>query len=243
LDVYCTGRTYPEVFYSGLLPRDAVADLVAYGSQVDGVFTAPQQWCTFNSMGWGYGLLQHDYVEQFLVFTFAVSAHAQTRGTWTAAECIGSLDRSQSSSGYAAPSQATLPLLMKWMLLFEDPLTQTLWIGKALPREWLASSGAAGPGVQVEGAPTRYGRVGFHIRNAGEYSYEVSITLAHGFQWPPGGIRLRLRSPAFPAKKLSSATVGGIALPSSGINATDETLAFAEPPPAGALQRITAAFA
>ena len=68
-----------------MLPADAVADIVELASKSDGVFTAPQQWCTSNGHGWGYGLLQHDYIERFLVFTFAVSAHAQTRGTWTGA--------------------------------------------------------------------------------------------------------------------------------------------------------------
>ena len=68
------------------------------------------------------GLLQHDYIEQFLVFFFAVSAHAQTRGTWTAAECIGGLDRdTEAASGYAAPAQTVVPTLIKWMMLFEDP--------------------------------------------------------------------------------------------------------------------------
>ena len=32
LDVYCTGRTYPEAMYSGVLPAGAVADIVDWAS-------------------------------------------------------------------------------------------------------------------------------------------------------------------------------------------------------------------
>eukprot|EP01047_Picozoa_sp_COSAG01_P045568 COSAG01_NODE_4209_length_5240_cov_1.801595_6_plen_183_part_00 len=41
LDVFCTGRTYPEAFYSGMLPADAVKDIMDWASKNDGVFTVP----------------------------------------------------------------------------------------------------------------------------------------------------------------------------------------------------------
>lgn len=50
LDVFCTGRTYPEAFYSGVLPADAVSDIANWAAKNDGVFTVPQQWCTFSDM-------------------------------------------------------------------------------------------------------------------------------------------------------------------------------------------------
>ena len=37
---------------------------------------------------------------------------------------------------FAAPAQTVVPTLIKWMLLFEDPLREQLWIGKGIPREW-----------------------------------------------------------------------------------------------------------
>ena len=55
LDVFCMGRTYPEAFYSGVLPADAVSDIVDWAAKNDGRFTVPRQWCTFTSHGWGYG--------------------------------------------------------------------------------------------------------------------------------------------------------------------------------------------
>ena len=245
LDVYCMGRTYPEAFYSGVLPADAVSDIVDWAAKNDGVFTVPRQWCTFTSHGWGYGLLQHDYIEQFLVFTFAVSAHAQTRGTWTAAECIGGLDRdaesasgdAESASGYAAPSQTVVPTLIKWMMLFEDPVEKQLWIGKGMPREWLLPGKSA---VSLERSPTRYGRLSFALQAASATSIRANITLPADFKWPTGGLKLRLRAPGVAdGKRIKSVTVGGASWAS--FNATEETIAFATAAVAAlALQSIVA---
>ena len=41
---------------------------------------------TFTSHGWGFGLLQHDLVEAFLLNMFSFSAHGYTRGTWSTPE-------------------------------------------------------------------------------------------------------------------------------------------------------------
>lgn len=229
-----------------------------------------------------YGLLQHDFIDEFLIFTFAVSAHAQTRGactrsvpcalphppqergcvemltpgtnrtscavpaaqiacsiachlftgTWTATECIGSLDRDSSSSGYAAPSQTVLPALLKWMLVFEDPATKILWIGKGLPREWLrpgpdaepvrdsrSAAGGAGADISVRNSPTRYGRLSFLISVRSPTKVIANITLLPGpTTWPPGGLRLRLRLPGFRrGARITASSVGTV-------NATAETV-------------------
>lgn len=172
------------------------------------------------------------------MFTFAVSAHAQTRGTWTASECIGGLDRdTDSASGYAAPSQTVVPTLVKWLLLFEDPLEKRLWIGKGVPREWLTPGKSA---VSLERSPTRYGRLSFSLRSANDTSVSANITLPAHFKWPAGGLMLRLRAPAFiDGKRLKGVTVGGKGW--SSFNATEETIAFAAAPATlGALQSIVA---
>ena len=31
----------------------------------------------------------------------------------------------------------TAPILLKWLLVFEEPISHTVWFGKALPRVWL----------------------------------------------------------------------------------------------------------
>ena len=92
------------------------------------------------------------------------------------------------------------------MLLFEDPLSHTLWFGKALMREWLLPGKAP---VVLEHSPTRYGRVSFSISptTAGA---NANITLPKLFKWPEGGIKLRVRNPAFnEGTVIKSVTVGG----------------------------------
>ena len=42
------------------------------------------------------------------------------------------------------------------MLVWEHPTTRHVWLGRAVPRAWLAE----GEVLRVEGAPTRFGRVG-----------------------------------------------------------------------------------
>ena len=110
----------------------------------------------------------------------------------------------------------------------------TLWFGKAIPRVWLS----AGETVAVEGASARGGRVSLRIHAAADNSYRVNITLPPSYEqeWPTAGIKLRIRSPAFPAKTITSATVGG--KPWADINATEETLSFGNAVPVAALQQI-----
>ena len=158
-----------------------------------------------------------------------------TPGTWTAAECW---TPGGSSSGYAAPSQTLLPTLLKWQLLFEDPFAQTLWLARATPRSWLAP----GKNVSISRGPSSYGRLSYSLIGSATDRITATILLAAGFQWPSGGIQLRLRSPSFPQKKLSSVLVSG--QPWAHFNSTLETVTFeAKPADKTALQNIVAKFA
>ena len=93
-----------------------------------------------------------------------------------------------------------------------------LWIGKAIPRAWLA----AGEHISVQNATTRWGRISFSI-HAAPTAYTVSLTL------PPtcceSGVKLRIRAPS--PKKIVSATVGGKAVT---VNATEETVVLSPLP-------------
>jgi hypothetical protein len=106
-------------------------------------------------------------------------------------------------------------------MVYEDPATQTLWLGKALPRVWLD-----GDSVGIARAPTRGGRVSFAL-NGSSAAIVANVTLPAAFAWPLGGIKLRLRVPGFPARRIASATVGGKPWL---FNATEETLSFAMRP-------------
>jgi hypothetical protein len=53
--------------------------------------------------GWGYGLLQADEIEAYLLQYYALSAHAYTRGTWIAPES-SPIDRTKSNPSFATPA-------------------------------------------------------------------------------------------------------------------------------------------
>ena len=151
---------------------------------------------------------------------YSASAHVMTRGTWTAAE-MSAWDRDGASSGYTQHCQDVVPTILKWLLAWEDTSERggTLWLGKGLPRVWLS----AGETIVAESVPTRAGRIGLKII-AGADSYAVNLTLPSAYEWPAGGVRLRLRSPAYPKRKIASATVGGKAWAPRLIDATEEMI-------------------
>ena len=47
----------------------------------------------------------------------------------------------------------TVPIFLKWAMVYEHATTRAVWIGKATPREWLSE----GEHIRIEGAPTRHG--------------------------------------------------------------------------------------
>ena len=166
--------------------------------------------------GWGYGLLLLDRVEDFLIMFYALASHAHTRGTWTAAE-ISELDRNATSSGYCVPTQTLVPTYLKWLLVWEDPVSRTLWLGKAAPRNWLA----VGETIAVANATTRYGRLSFSTHRASKTELLATLAMGPAAGFPPGGVKLRLRLPRDTRLRKASAGV---------LNATEETIFFASRP-------------
>jgi hypothetical protein len=158
-----------------------------------------------------YGLLANDMIERFLLHYFGFgSAHAYTRGTVTTPEASHP-DRDVGSTDYVAAGVMMAPTYLKWMLLFEEPNSQTVWLAKALPRSWLEVGAGA---VVVRNATTRYGRASYSMQASsmgGVYSVRANVSLPPSFATtpPPGGLRLRLRAPAELAGKLSGVTVAG----------------------------------
>ena len=216
IDVFGMGFVPPGVLFSGLASAKAVKEIVDWNAHQGGLFTVgvprkPGQMggiCSFVQLGHAYGLLLNDMIDHFLITMFGMAAGGMTPGTWTAAECWTA---GGGSSGYAAPSQTLLPTLLKWQLMFEDPFAKALWLGRAIPRTWLAP-GAAGKNVSINNSPSSYGRLGYTLVPSSTTEIKASITLGAGFRWPPGGVQLRLRSPGFPRQRLNSVSVGGKAL-------------------------------
>jgi hypothetical protein len=256
VDVFVQYRTFPEVFYSSALPLDVMADIAddyaargalrlnvwsyAFASHHSGQSNSAM-WA-YTVHGWGHGLLLLDRVEDFLIMLYALAAHAHTRGTWTAAE-ISSLERSTMSSGYCVPTQTLVPLYLKWMLVWEDPVERVLWLGKAVPRDWLernsSNSGSQldhdsetaevsnGKGrVVVDRATTRYGRLSFTLWRESVTTLHANITLSPPPfaatsallpSFPPGGLKVRVR---VPMDMVLVATSAGV------LNATEQTVSF-----------------
>jgi len=242
-------RTVPEMMYSAMLRDDQIDDLYRMGAgavDCSGVRNCSksghflQVGCpsggtlifTHIPFGLAFGMLLADFPDRFLLHYFSISAHAHTRGSWTTPES-SHLDREHPTIAYATPGPTIAPTYLRWALAFEDPRKQTLWLAKALPREWLLGGRLGGEGERVEarGVPTRYGTLNMTLAPSGGggggggagYSVRAALELPPAFA-PPGGLRLRLRAPLSEGS-ISAVSVGG--KPWSAFDAAAETVDFA----------------
>jgi len=150
--------------------------------------------------GFGYGILQHDWIREFILSYYSILAHGYTPGTWISVESAA-LDNSRYAP-YATPAQLNIPVLTKWMLVFEDPNEPVLWLAKATPQQWLEN----GKKIAVSGAPTRFGTVGYELRS------EIDKGKIFGMVSLPAGpvnptVNVRVRVPG--GKKMKSVLVNG----------------------------------
>ena len=214
-------RGYPQLLYSGVLTAAQVDDIFNYMGNVNRSLTlgVPGWGTTISTrapFGMAFALLQNDMIERFLLHFYAVSAHAHTRGTWVTPESVDLADRDAGSAPYASTGVHMVPTYLKWMLCFEEPETRTLWLGKAVPRDWLRAGETP---IVATGVTTRYGRLSFRLTatataggrstSAVGYSVHVNVTMPAGDRSPAGGLRVRVRAPLEHAGKMSAVTVGG----------------------------------
>jgi hypothetical protein len=242
LDVFTT-KGHSEAFHSAVLPNGtmhAIIDRCMAGTKSKtalsgsvacrlGMFSP----CTFANQGWTWGLLQIDRIDLFLLNFFAVSAHSQSRGFWTAAECRN-FNPSGASSGHAAPAQALMPLALRWMLVWTDPAADVLWLAKAVPRVWLAPNKT----IAIGNAPTAFGRLSLSMNTAANGRLmRINVSLPFNWSWPTGGIKLRVRVPQPSA--VHSVSIGGKALAFDRAEETMTLLTIAGASPSSdELQRI-----
>jgi hypothetical protein len=190
-------RAYMEMLYSGNLNREQVEMIIKYrAAHRDTILGIPtcygystHELAGFLSYGHAYGLLQHDFIREYLLTFYSLMAHQYTRGTWTAPE-TRNLDPKQFAAPYCTPAQLVEPLLTRWMVVFEDPNSNTLWLAKGTPGNWLED----GKNIRVSNAPTRWGRVDFDLRSRlAEHRIDGTITFPS--EKAPDIIKLRLRVP------------------------------------------------
>ncbi len=160
-------RPYTELLQADMLPPH-LANLVidcmrAYGATTIGVVAnvgvaRPGSRAILGFISYGYAqmLLRLDRIEEFLLFLYAHRYHDHTRGSWTAGEVAGI---NGGTATFCIPAQQTIPLLVRWMLVLEDSDEDRLYLGKGLPRDWVAS----GKEIKIDQAPTRWGRVNFSL--------------------------------------------------------------------------------
>ena len=213
-------RAYMEMLYSGNLTKEQVDMVVDYRANhhdlILGVPTAygydTGELAGFLSYGHGYGLIQQDRIREALLMTYAVMAHQYTRGTWMAPETRNIL--TGVTAPYCTPAQLVVTLMTRWMLVFEDPQSETLWLGRAIPRQWLED----GKTTAVSDAPTRWGRVGFSIvSHLNENTISATVRLPSSF---PAETKLRLRVPG--NAPLKSVTLNGKTY--TNFNPAEETI-------------------
>ncbi len=241
-------RANMELLHSGVLHRDDVETIVRYrAAHRDIVLGVPMaygfdRWddyggngaemAGFLSYGHGYGLLQHDMVREFLLGLYSVSAHQYTRGTWTAPE-TRSLHPGRPAAPYCVPAQLAVPLMVRWMLAFEEPAEDVLWLCRGTPRAWLED----GRGISARGVPTRWGKVDLHVVSRvadGRVDVEVRLPV----ESTVGRTRIRLRLPI--GLRIANVTVddgGPVSADTVAVDAASETVSL--PPGQGGLTRLS----
>ena len=153
----------------------------------------------FISYGYAQALLRLDRVEEYLLFLYSHRFHDHTRGSWTAGEVAGI---GGGTATFCIPAQQTIPLLVRWMLVFEDSDEDKLYLGKGLPRDWVGS----GKEIAINQAPTRWGRVNFKMA-AKPAAKSISATVELARPGAPKELQVKFRLPA--QNTLQKVTVNG----------------------------------
>ena len=152
--------------------------------------------------------------------TWSSMAHQYTRGMWLAPE-TRRLAKDEWSAAYCSPAQLVAPLMLRWLTVFEDPQAELLWLGRAMPQDWLAE----GSRVAVRAAPTRWGRTGFALE-----ARRAVVTGTVDLPSAPVEVRLRLRRPG--ARPLRAVRIAG--KPWTRFDAASATIIF-PPGPSGTI--------
>lgn len=215
---YTNYRYGPELLAAGALDQDLAEAVFEYRRRMGGELAATTRFGD-RLDDWplalqARALLADDRVEQYLLALYGHLALQQTPGTYCAYEQVAI--RGEQARTYAAdycvPAQLTIPLMVRWMLVCEDPDAEMLWLCRAVPRRWLAP----GNTIRVRNAPTRWGPVSFEVRaEGGRVVAEVlppprlSGTMALRVRLPGGELPTHVSGGAFDPQTEAVVVTGG----------------------------------
>ena len=210
-------RAYTELVHADVLPADLANVIIdcmrAYGTTTIGVVANvgrpnPNGRAILGFISYGYAqmLLRLDRIEEYLLFLYSHRFHDHTRGSWTAGEVAGI---SGGTALFCIPAQLSIPLLVRWMLVFEDSDLDRLYIGKALPRDWVGS----GHEIAIATAPTRWGHVDYRLAAKGSNQLLATVTL-QGSKAAPAELHVKFRLPA--GQSIQSITANGKSVEPTG---------------------------
>lgn len=208
-------RLYAELLHSAVLPTNisnAVIDTMRnFGATSMGVVAnvdtparTGRDILGFISYGYAYSLLLNDRIDEFVLFLYSHRYHSHTRGAWKAGEVT---EINGGNAIFCIPAQLTIPSILRWALVLEHPDEDTLYLGRGIPRAWLAT----GKEVRILQAPTRWGKIDFGIQVASE-----GVSLGSGVKVRakavfadrvPGVVEFKLRLPK--EIVLSKVTING----------------------------------
>jgi len=201
-------RCYAELLQPDVL-SDAQANMVidcmrAYGATTMGVVAnvgrpnaEGRDILGFISYGYAQMLLRLGRIEEYILFLYAHRYHDHSRGSWTAGEVSGITG---DDALFCIPAQQTIPLLVRWMLVFEEQNESRLHFARALPREWIRT----GKPIGIEGASTRWGRVNYALTQRNATTLVATIAMQERGELP-AEMHIAFRVPE--GKKIISAAV------------------------------------
>lgn len=200
-------RAYAELLQADVLPDELAhrvidsmrghgATSIGVVANIGSVSPDGRDILGFISYGYAQQLLRLDRIDEYLLFLYAHRHHAHTPGSWTAGEVS---DINGGMPLFCMPAQLTIPLLLRWLLVFEDSAGETLYLGRAIPRTWLAS----GKPITISDAPTRWGTASLSLQMPGPDTIQGTITLPD--RTVPSTVWLGLRAPG--GKRLLQVTL------------------------------------